>query len=119
MFCCRHGPLVAWATPRPASPAVIRRATSPMRMSPALITGFAASGPPEGFTDVEGSTRRWLDGPEAMQVLMGEHDAVLRDVVAKHGGDLFKHTGDGIAAAFGSAVDAVANRKSTRLNSSH
>ena len=49
MFCCRHGPLVACATPRPASPAMMRRATSPMRIRPALITGFAASGPPDGL----------------------------------------------------------------------
>ena len=34
MFCCRHGPLVACATPRFASPFVMRRATSPMRDEP-------------------------------------------------------------------------------------
>ena len=49
-FCCRHGPDVAWATPRVAVPAMIRSATSPMRVRPATITGLAASAPPDGFT---------------------------------------------------------------------
>ena len=49
MFCCRHGPLVACATPRFASPFVIRCATSPMRIKPAHITAFAASAPPDGL----------------------------------------------------------------------
>jgi predicted ATPase len=60
------------------------------------------------FTDVEESTRRWQDDPEAMRASMVEHDAMLREVVAKHRGHVFKHTGDGIAAVFASAVDACA-----------
>ncbi len=43
------------ATPRCASPAVIRRATSPMRTRPALITGFDTSGPPDGLMAVSPS----------------------------------------------------------------
>ena len=31
----------------------------------------------------------------------------MRTVVVEHGGELFKHTGDGVCAVFGSAVDAV------------
>jgi len=45
------------------------------------------------FTDIEGSTRRWLDEPDAMRALLMEHDAILRDVIDKHRGHLFKHTG--------------------------
>ena len=60
------------------------------------------------FTDVEGSTRRWQDEPEAMRALLVEHDAILRDVIDKHCGHLFKHTGDGVAAVFASAADACA-----------
>ena len=59
------------------------------------------------FTDVEGSTRRWAADPEQMSVELAIHDEVLRIVVAEHRGKLFKHTGDGIGAVFGSAVDAV------------
>ena len=47
------------------------------------------------FTDIEGSTRRWQDEPEAMRALLVEHDAILRDVIDKRHGHLFKHTGDG------------------------
>jgi predicted ATPase len=59
------------------------------------------------FTDIEGSTRRWQDEPEAMRASLVEHDAILRDVIDKHRGHLFKHTGDGVAAVFASASDAV------------
>jgi predicted ATPase/class 3 adenylate cyclase len=62
------------------------------------------------FTDIEGSTRRWDADPEAMRMALAEHDDVLRAAVALHGGWLFKHTGDGICAAFVSpraAIDAA------------
>ncbi len=60
------------------------------------------------FSDIEGSTRRWQDEPEAMRALLVEHDTILRDVIVKHHGYLFKHTGDGVAAVFASAADACA-----------
>ena len=60
------------------------------------------------FTDIEGSTLRWQDDPEAMRVLLAEHDEVLRRLVEKHRGHVFKHTGDGVAAVFASASDAAA-----------
>jgi predicted ATPase len=62
------------------------------------------------FTDIEGSTRSWETDAEAMRVALAEHDDVLRAAVASHGGWLFKHTGDGICAAFASpraAIDAA------------
>ena len=37
-----------------------------------------------------------------------EHDEVLRSAVEGRGGWLFKHTGDGVCAAFASAPEAVA-----------
>src|SRR3954449_13087041 len=60
------------------------------------------------MTDIEGSTRRWESGPELMRAALAEHDEVLRAVIEKRGGWLFKHTGDGVCAAFSSAPDAVA-----------
>ncbi len=62
------------------------------------------------FTDIEGSTRRWEAGPQQMSRALTDHDGVLREVIANHGGWLFKHTGDGVCAAFASpraAVDAA------------
>ena len=38
---------------------------------------------------------------------MVAHDEVLRETVAAHDGWLFKHTGDGVCAAFGSPRSAV------------
>ena len=63
------------------------------------------------FTDIEGSTRRWEADADAMRSALEAHDAVLRVAVEAHGGWLFKHTGDGVCAAFASpkaAVDAAA-----------
>ena len=60
------------------------------------------------FTDIEGSTRRWEADAEAMRVGLAAHDEVLRSAVEGRGGWLFKHTGDGVCAAFASAPDAVA-----------
>jgi class 3 adenylate cyclase len=59
------------------------------------------------FTDIEGSTRRWEADPEAMRAALVLHDEVLRSAIEAHGGWLFKHTGDGVCAAFGSARAAV------------
>ncbi|MDT7719370.1 MAG: hypothetical protein QOE94_381 [Mycobacterium sp.] len=59
------------------------------------------------FTDVEGSTRRWEADADAMRVALAAHDEVLRAAVEAHGGFLFKHTGDGVCAAFSSPRSAV------------
>ena len=59
------------------------------------------------FTDVEGSTRRWENDANAMRAALAAHDEVLRAAIEAHGGWLFKHTGDGVCAAFGSPRSAV------------
>ena len=59
------------------------------------------------FTDVEGSTRRWEADAEGMRVALAAHDEVLRRAIEEHSGWLFKHTGDGVCAAFASPRSAV------------
>jgi class 3 adenylate cyclase len=59
------------------------------------------------FTDVEGSTRRWENDANAMRAALAAHDQVLRKAIEAHGGWLFKHTGDGVCAAFASPRSAV------------
>ena len=59
------------------------------------------------FTDIEGSTRRWEEEPDAMQMALAAHDEVLRAAIEARRGWLFKHTGDGAYAAFASARAAV------------
>ena len=54
------------------------------------------------FTDVEQSTQRWERDPDVMSAALAAHDRVLADAVEANGGWLFKHTGDGICAAFAS-----------------
>ncbi|WP_197513779.1 NB-ARC domain-containing protein, partial [Mycobacterium sp. 1165178.9] len=72
----------------------------------------SAGGPPSGvvtflFTDIEGSTRRWESGADAMRVALAAHDKVLRSAIEAHDGFVFSHTGDGMAAAFTSPMAAV------------
>ena len=59
------------------------------------------------FTDVEGSTRRWEADADGMRAALAAHDAVLRQAIKSHGGFMFKHTGDGVCAAFSSPRSAV------------
>src|SRR6202008_2053823 len=59
------------------------------------------------FTDIEGSTRRWEADADAMRKALVAHDEVLRTAVEKLGGYVFKHTGDGVVAAFASPMAAV------------
>jgi class 3 adenylate cyclase len=61
-------------------------------------------------TDIEQSTRRWEEKPDEMRIALVRHDRLMTDAIEKHGGWLFKHTGDGIIAAFASphaAIDAA------------
>jgi predicted ATPase/class 3 adenylate cyclase len=62
------------------------------------------------FTDIEGSTYRWETDADSMRAALLAHDELLRAAIEAHGGWLFKHTGDGVVAAFASprcAVDAA------------
>ena len=70
------------------------------------------SGLPSGtvtflFTDIEGSTQLWEKYPEAMRDALAKHDAILRQVIESHGGQIIKTTGDGIHSVFETAIDAV------------
>jgi len=58
-------------------------------------------------TDLEGSTRLWEAYPEAMKDALARHDTILRNAVEGHGGVIFKHTDDGVFAAFRVAPDAL------------
>jgi class 3 adenylate cyclase/tetratricopeptide (TPR) repeat protein len=59
------------------------------------------------FTDLVGSTRMWDEQPDAMRVALQRHDAMLREAIEAHRGQIVKTTGDGVYAAFDVALDAV------------
>ena len=52
------------------------------------------------FTDIEGSTRLWERGPDAMAIALARHDELLRAAIEAHGGRVFKTVGDAFCAAF-------------------
>jgi DNA-binding SARP family transcriptional activator len=86
--------LLATSSPSPAS--------EPALDAPRTLTFL--------FTDIEGSTSRWEVDSEAMRSALAVHDEVLRSAIEARGGWVFRHTGDGVCAAFGSpraAIDAA------------
>jgi predicted ATPase/class 3 adenylate cyclase len=61
------------------------------------------------FTDLETSTRNWEEQPVGvMRDALARHDEILRDAVESHHGVVFSTMGDGMAAVFTSAPEAVA-----------
>jgi predicted ATPase/class 3 adenylate cyclase len=61
------------------------------------------------FTDIQGSTRLWEQQPAFMDAALERHDEILRSEIATCAGSVFATGGDGVAAAFGSAADALAS----------
>jgi class 3 adenylate cyclase len=61
------------------------------------------------FTDIEGSTALAQRlGDKAYHGLLAEHNRILREQVARHGGHEVKSMGDGFMVAFASAARALA-----------
>jgi class 3 adenylate cyclase len=60
------------------------------------------------FTDIEGSTALAQRlGDKAYHALLAEHNRILREQVARHGGQEVKSMGDGFMVAFASAARAL------------
>jgi predicted ATPase/class 3 adenylate cyclase len=59
------------------------------------------------FTDIEGSTKLWQGQPAQMSAALARHDTVLRGIIERHGGRVFKTIGDAFCAAFATALDAL------------
>jgi predicted ATPase/class 3 adenylate cyclase/DNA-binding CsgD family transcriptional regulator len=62
------------------------------------------------LSDVEGSTRRWEDAPEAMAVAIPRHYQLLDEAIVGRGGvrPVEQGEGDSVVGAFSRASDAVA-----------
>ena len=59
------------------------------------------------FTDIEGSTKRWEQYPQAMQGALSRHDALLQAAIEGRGGHVFKTVGDAFCAAFSTPNEAL------------
>ncbi len=59
------------------------------------------------FSDIEGSTRKWEQQPEAMRVALGLHDRLLRAAFEAQGGFVFKTIGDAFCVAFDTPQGAL------------
>lgn len=59
------------------------------------------------FTDIEGSTQLWEERREEMSDALAEHDRIIRQAVESQNGRIFSTGGDGVAAAFQLAGDAL------------
>ncbi len=52
------------------------------------------------FSDIEESTERWEKYPAQMQLAVARHDALIDEIVARHGGVIQDRAGDGVFATF-------------------
>lgn len=52
------------------------------------------------FTDIQGSTQLWEVHGRAMGAALSRHDQIVEECVARYGGRVVKHTGDGVFAVF-------------------
>lgn len=60
------------------------------------------------FTDIVDSTRLGeAMGDTAWRAVLRRHDETVRNVVAEHGGEVVKHTGDGFFLAFADPARAI------------
>jgi class 3 adenylate cyclase len=59
------------------------------------------------FTDIQGSAALWERFPEPMRVALEQHNAILNESIAAHGGTVYKVIGDAFQAAFPVAQQAV------------
>jgi predicted ATPase/class 3 adenylate cyclase len=90
------------------APAAPTRADSAIDTSRSLAPAPLPSGTVTFlFTDIEESTQRWEQHPQAMHGALARHDTLLRTIIEGHAGVVFKTTGDGIHAAFARATDAL------------
>ncbi|MDQ2906032.1 MAG: tetratricopeptide repeat protein [Chloroflexota bacterium] len=60
------------------------------------------------FTDIEGSTTRWENYPEAMRIAVAQHDRLFYSLMEAHGGIIFKTVGDAFYVVFITATKALA-----------
>ncbi|MCC6787606.1 MAG: AAA family ATPase [Hyphomonadaceae bacterium] len=52
------------------------------------------------FTDIDGSTEKWERTPGEMRAALARHDALIDEIVARNGGAIRDHAGDGVFAVF-------------------
>ncbi|HKY74681.1 MAG TPA: BTAD domain-containing putative transcriptional regulator, partial [Acidimicrobiia bacterium] len=101
----QQSPELEWRPATAASPGRDGQVVAPVQPLESLAAGPVTI----LFTDVEASTDlRTRHGDEAAQVLLREHEGLVRDHVKAHGGVEVKALGDGFMMAFGSARRALA-----------
>ena len=81
---------------------------------------MGVSGLPSGtvtflFTDVVGSSGLWESVPSVMATVIARHDSILRGAIDAGGGHVFASGGDGVAAVFGRADEAIAAAVAAQL----
>jgi predicted ATPase/class 3 adenylate cyclase len=81
---------------------------------------MGVSGLPSGtvtflFTDVVGSSGLWESVPSVMAAVIERHDSILRGAIDAGGGHVFASGGDGVAAVFGRADEAISAAVAAQL----
>ena len=80
-----------------------------------LVVGRPSGSVTFFFTDIEGSTQLWEAAPDPMRAALVVHDSIVREAIESEGGYIFSTGGDGFAAAFERAHDALAAAEKAQL----
>jgi class 3 adenylate cyclase/tetratricopeptide (TPR) repeat protein len=88
---------------RPASAREVLDALTPAQAQSLLPSGNVTF----LYTDIQGSSSLWERDPVGMRASLARHDAILHEIIAAHGGQVFKVIGDAFQAAFTDPVRAV------------
>jgi class 3 adenylate cyclase len=84
-----------------------QRARQATLVTECLMTDLPAGTVTFLLTDIESSSRHWEEAPNEMRAALSLHDTAMADIVARHGGSIVKHLGDGCWAAFDAAPAAA------------
>jgi class 3 adenylate cyclase len=66
------------------------------------------------FSDIEGSTQKWEENADQMQVAFARQEAIMRGAMSEHGGYVYKMIGDAFQVAFDTAPQALAAAESAQ-----
>jgi WD40 repeat protein/class 3 adenylate cyclase len=88
------------SAPAQASSAPPARTSPQDRVLPEGLVTFLA-------TDIEGSTQRWEQAPQAMQQALTRHHAIFHQLTELYGGQVFHTVGDSFICVFADAVAAL------------
>jgi predicted ATPase/class 3 adenylate cyclase len=68
------------------------------------------------FSDIEGSTQKWEENADQMQIAFSRQEAIMRQEMSDQGGYIYKMIGDAFQVAFETAPQALAAAENAQIS---